>query len=170
VRHVLIIGFMGSGKSTVGRVVADRLGLPFVDLDREIEQRDGRPIPEIFARGGEVAFREVESAIVSELGSLEPSVIACGGGAVLSAPNRETLMRAGTVVYLRVSAEEALARIGHTDDRPLLAGAGPDAAAALLRSREAFYDETADFVVETSSRTPEQVAGDVLAALGGDEK
>ena len=169
VEHVLLIGFMGSGKSTVGRLVADRLGRPFVDLDREIERNEGRDIAGIFAQKGEGAFRAAESDAVRSLTSLEPSVVGCGGGVVLDDGNRATLKRSGTVVYLQVSAHEALARIGHADDRPLLAGAGPGAAVALLRSREALYEVTADITVPTEQRTPEQVADEVVERLAGEQ-
>jgi shikimate kinase len=166
--HVLLIGFMGSGKSTVGRLVADRMGRPFVDLDREIESSEGRDIAGIFAEKGEGAFRAAESEAIRSLGSMEPSVVACGGGVVLDEANRAMVKGSGTAVYLQVSAEEALSRIGNTADRPLLSGAGPGAAAELLRSREALYEATADVTVATGHRTPEQVADEVVARLAGE--
>lgn len=165
--HVLLIGFMGAGKSTVGRIVAKRLGRPFVDMDRDIEWHEGRPVSRIFAEDGEVAFRDAERDAVARLGSLEPSVVACGGGVILDAENRAALRHEGTVAYLRVSAEEALSRIGRASDRPLLAGSDPDAVDALLRAREGLYEATADIVVETASREPEDVAGEVVRLLPG---
>lgn len=163
-----MIGFMGSGKSTVGRLVAERLRRPFVDLDREIERSEGRDIAGIFSAKGEGAFRAAESDAVRGLTSMEPSVVACGGGVVLDDGNRATLRRSGTIVYLQVSAKEALVRIGHADDRPLLAGTGPGAVEALLRSREALYEAIADVTVPTEHRTPEQVADEIVQRLAGE--
>jgi len=164
VRHILLIGFMGSGKSTVGALVARRLGRALVDLDERIVEREGRSIPELFAEGGETAFRSAESAALAEVAGMDPAVVACGGGIVLDDANRSLLKRLGFVVYLQVSADEALARIGDTSGRPLLAGAGASMATGLLRSREALYEATADAVVATEGRTPESVAEDVVDA------
>jgi shikimate kinase len=165
VRHVLLIGFMGSGKSTAGRLVACRLAREFVDLDELIVEREGRSIPEIFAAGGEEAFRTAESAALGELAGLVPTVIACGGGIVLDDANRSMLGALGLVVYLQVSAEEALARIGDTSGRPLLAGGGASMAASLLRSREALYEATADVSVATAGLDPEAVADEIVRAV-----
>jgi shikimate kinase len=164
-RHILLIGFMGSGKSTVGRIVADALGLAFVDLDAEVVSVQGRTIPEIFAAQGESAFRVAESAALEQLFRAESTVVACGGGVVLDDANRSLLKRLGTVVYLQVSAEEAIARIGDTSGRPLLAGGGVAMASALLRSREALYEATADLSVTTVCRTPREVADAVVASI-----
>ncbi len=167
--HIFLIGFMGAGKSTVGRLVARRLGRPFVDLDEMIVGRDGREIREIFRVDGEAAFRSLESSALKDLEGAVPSVVACGGGVVVDDGNRAELKGLGTVVYLQVSAQEALARIGDTSGRPMLAGAGPGAgmAVSLLRSREALYEATADLSVQTGGRSPAQVAEDVVAAVGG---
>jgi shikimate kinase len=163
--HVLLIGFMGSGKSTVGSLVAERLGRGFVDLDERIVQNQGRSIAAIFAEEGEAGFRVAESTALREISEMAPAVVACGGGIVLDDANRSALGRLGLVVYLKVSAEEALARIGDTEGRPLLAGGGVAMAATLLRSREALYEATAGVVVATSGRTPAQVADEVVAAV-----
>lgn len=166
-RHVLLIGFMGSGKSSVGRIVGETLGLPFLDIDERVASKHGRTIAEIFAADGEPAFRAEESAALEALIGSDPTVVACGGGVVLDDANRSLLKRLGTVVYLQVSAEEALARIGDTSGRPLLAGGGVAMASALLRSREALYEVTADLTVQTAGRTPREVADAVVSAVGG---
>lgn len=166
--HVFLVGFMGSGKSTVARLVAAAIGRPSVDLDEVVELSSGRPVPEIFAEDGEEAFRGAETQALLSLSEQPPSVVACGGGVVLRPENRAALKRMGTVVFLSVSAAEALARIGDVSTRPLLSGAGGAlAATALLAAREGLYRSVADVVVDTEGRTPDEVAEAVVAALGG---
>lgn len=166
--HVLLIGFMGAGKSTVGRLLAEELGLPFVDLDQRIESgAGGRKVSEIFESDGETAFRSMESVALAALASEPPSVVACGGGVVLDGGNRQVLKTLGTVVYLQVSAAESLARIGDTEGRPLLArGDATSMAATLLTARETLYRSAADVIVDTAGLRPPSVARAVLGQLG----
>jgi shikimate kinase len=119
----------------------------------------------VFADDGEEAFRLAEHAALAALGQDAPSVVACGGGVVLREENRALLRRSGTVVYLQVSAEEALARIGDVSGRPLLAGGGAVLAPALLAAREALYAACADVVVPTGGLDPSEVAEDVAGRL-----
>lgn len=164
--HVFLVGFMGAGKSSVARIVAERLARPFVDLDAEIEHDAGTTIPVIFSEQGEDAFRELETEHLRALVEAPPSVIACGGGIVVRPENRALLGRLGNVVYLQVNAAEALARIGDAATRPLLAGqGGPLVATALLQAREVLYRSVADSAVQTVGHTPAEVAEDVLEAL-----
>lgn len=163
--QVFVIGFMGAGKSTAGRLLADEIGLPFVDVDAEIERRDGRSVAEIFSQDGEAAFREIEREEIARAAFGSPAVVACGGGAVTVAANRDTMRRTGTVVLLRVTAEEAVARVGSDGTRPLLAGDPRGRAERLLSERERFYEDVADVVVDTVGRTPEQVASAAAALL-----
>lgn len=164
--HLFLVGFMGAGKSTVARLVAHRLGRPYVDLDALIEQRAASPVAAIFEERGEEAFRDLESEALDSVESMAPAVVACGGGVVLRADNRSTLKRLGSVVYLEVTAGEALARIGDTQSRPLLSGPGGTlAATSLLSAREALYRSVADMTIETGGRTPEDVAREVVAFM-----
>lgn len=165
--HIFVVGFMGAGKSTVGRLVADRLSRPFVDLDQMVEETEGRTVAQIWSASGEGAFRAAESQALASLASAAPSVVACGGGVVLADGNRALLKAMGWVVYLTVSAEEALARVGGGDTRPLLAGGGAVVAQRLLDARESLYRVVADAVVPTTGRRPEDVAADVVAEIGG---
>ncbi|MCX8007470.1 MAG: 3-dehydroquinate synthase [Coriobacteriia bacterium] len=165
--RVFLIGFMGSGKSTVGRMVADRLGMPFVDLDQEVSRRAGASIAEIFARSGEEGFRALEHETLRAVAEGPDAVVACGGGVVLRDENRQLLKRSGTVVYLAVSAEEALARIGDVSGRPLLAGDARAIAPRILAARLALYRATADITVDTMARTPQEVVEEVVLQLAG---
>lgn len=165
-RNLYLIGFMGAGKTVVGRLVAGRLAMPFVDLDALIEEREGTCVSDLFAQRGEDGFRHAESEALCALLDGSPSVVACGGGVVVSDENRAVLRASGTVVLLEVSAKEALARIGDTGGRPLLAGEGAALADTLLAARSTLYRATADFIVDTAGRTPKEVALLVSDVLG----
>ena len=110
--HILLIGFMGAGKSTVGRLLADDQGLEFIDLDAVVEAAEGRSVRSIFEDEGESRFRALETSALASLSARDSAVVACGGGIVLSEANRALLKRLGTVVYLRVTAAETVARVG----------------------------------------------------------
>lgn len=136
---------MGAGKSSLGRRLAQRWGLAFVDLDREIEARAGVDIPTIFASDGEPGFRQRECATLADVLARAPCVVATGGGAVLAADNRAQMRRRGFVVYLQIDVEEQLARLASDHSRPLLAGV--DRAEVLTRlatARAPLYAEVAD--------------------------
>ena len=157
--HIFIIGFMGAGKSTVGPLLGRRLNLPFVDLDDRIASEQGRSIAEVFEAEGETAFRALESAALKALAAEAPSVVACGGGIVTRAENRALMRELGTVVYLRTTAAETLARVGNRSSRPLLAGDEPEEVAArLLDERSGLYKQTADIDIDTVGITPQEVA------------
>ncbi len=142
---------MGSGKTTIGRALAKKLNKRFVDSDHEIEARTGASIPVIFEIEGEESFRRREAEVIRDLSAQSDIVLATGGGAVLSAENRENLKRHGTVVYLRASINQILQRTGRDKNRPLLQTADPRRKLEeLSRQREPLYREVADFIVETN--------------------
>lgn len=165
-RHIFLVGFMGAGKSTVAQLLSERLGWECHDLDAIVEARAGRSVREIFEAEGEQSFRDQETDALKSVEDLPPAVIACGGGVVLRPENRVLLGRIGTVVYLQVTAGEALARVGDATSRPLLAGTGGHiAATSLLRARESLYTSSADLTVDTMGKTPEMVAEELFGLL-----
>jgi shikimate kinase len=166
--RLLLVGMMGSGKTTVGRIAADRLGWPHLDSDVEVEAATGRSVPEIFATDGEPAFRAEETAALERALARGPAVVSVAGGAVLDAHNRELIQRGGTVVWLRAKVDTLATRVGDGIGRPLLEG-GPRAALAELDAvRRGFYAALAEAVIDVDERTPEQVADAAIAALGRD--
>jgi shikimate kinase len=162
-RHsrILLVGYRGSGKSTVARLLADLLGWASIDADDEIEHRAGMTIRQLFETEGEAGFRRRESAILGELCQLQDHVIATGGGVVLSAANREQLKRAGRVVWLTADVETIRDRMekdhSTSERRPALTVGGRAEIEELLRVREPLYRAVADHIVDTSGRMPEEV-------------
>ncbi|HTT10429.1 MAG TPA: shikimate kinase [Burkholderiaceae bacterium] len=160
---VFLIGMMGAGKSTIGRLLARQLAFEFVDADREIEARSGVSIPTIFEVEGEEGFRRRESAILDELTQRRGLVIATGGGAVLREDNRSNLRSRGLVIYLQASADEIARRTSHDKSRPLLQTADPRARiVALLAQRAAFYAETAHLTFHSSMASPKKLVRRIL--------
>lgn len=139
-RNLVLLGFMGTGKSTLGRRVAALTGAPFLEMDAELERRAGKPIPRIFAEDGEPAFRDMETALAREWGQRESAIISCGGGVVLRAENLAALRANGVLVCLTARPEVIVARTARAGNRPLLAGDDPAAKVReLLAARAAHY-------------------------------
>lgn len=165
-RNLILVGPMGAGKSTIGRLLAKELKLSFKDSDKEIEQRTGANIPWIFDVEGEAGFREREQAVIGELCKLDGVVLATGGGAVLRPENRAALHAGGRVVYLHTSVEQQLDRTSRDRNRPLLRTADPGKVLAdLLRIRDPLYREIADVIIETDERPPRMVVQEILERL-----
>lgn len=171
-RSILLVGMMGSGKSVVGRALADRLGWELVDTDREIEQRAGVSISEIFRRDGEDGFRSLERRVLEEL-PRERAVVALGGGAVVSDRNREILASKGVHVWLDARPETLASRVGEGRDRPLLDGhAGPARIrelSVLLQERRPAYEQ-AEIRVNTDDCSIHEVADTILDRLESQEE
>jgi shikimate kinase len=160
----VVVGAPGAGKSTVGAAVAELLGVPFADADTIIEQRAGKPIPEIFIDDGEDAFRQLErETIAAALASFD-GVLALGGGAILHDGTRD-LLRPYTVVYLSVGLADAVKRVGLGAGRPLLAINPRATLKYLLDQRRPLYESVATHTVATDGRTPEDIAAEVAALL-----
>jgi shikimate kinase len=158
---VVLIGFMGSGKSSVGRELARRFGAPFVDVDERIESAAGSPIRDLFEREGEPAFREREKAALRGALSVKGCVIATGGGAFSDGENRALLRSYAPVVYLEAAVGTLLARLAGDLGRPLLRGGDREVVVRELLSRRIPGYRTADLTVRTDGRTVEEVAGQV---------
>ncbi|HXM83412.1 MAG TPA: shikimate kinase [Burkholderiales bacterium] len=164
--NIYLVGLMGAGKTTVGRLIARRLKLRFLDSDQEIERRCGVKIPLIFEIEGEAGFRGREAQAIAELTALDGVVLATGGGAVLLDENRKRLAARGTVVYLRARPEDLDRRVRHDRKRPLLANGDPLARLReLYAERDSLYLGVADLVVDTGSQSVQSLARELLEKL-----
>ncbi|MEO6022758.1 MAG: shikimate kinase AroK [Burkholderiales bacterium] len=157
-RNLFLVGLMGAGKTTVGKLLAKHLGKQFIDSDHEIERRTGVKVHLIFELEGEAGFRAREVAIIEELTQQENIVLATGGGAILQAENREALHNRGTVIYLRANVEDLWRRTRHDKSRPLLQTENPRARLQqLLSQRDPLYRETAHLVVDTGEQNVQKL-------------
>ena len=161
---IVLVGFMGAGKTTIGNLLSVRLGLPFADSDQAIEQRVGRPVRQIFAEDGESGFRALEHQVIAELLDGPELILALGGGAPEHPRTRDKLGSdpATEVVYLQVGYAQALRRVGGDAGRPMLTRSD---LAALYERRLAVYAGIATFAVATDGRRPEAVRDDIVARL-----
>lgn len=164
---VVLVGLMGAGKTTVGRLLAARLDVPHVDLDALIEAREGRSVGEIFAADGEPAFREIERRELAAAMNAGACVVSTGGGVVELEENRRVLHSARFVAWLDAPTAALAARVGGGAGRPLLAEGAETVLGRLADRREAWYASVADLRVDTSDRTPEEVADSLAAAVVG---
>jgi len=152
--NIFLVGLMGAGKTTIGRLLAKHLHKTFYDSDHEIERRTGVNIPLIFEVEGEAGFRKRESAVIEELVGKDNIVLATGGGAVLSSINRESLKRNGVVIYLRANVHELWQRTRNDKNRPLLKGPDPlTKLKQLFTERDPIYTEVATYVIDTEGET-----------------
>jgi shikimate kinase len=165
-RNVFLVGLMGAGKTTAGRILARRLKRTFHDSDQEIERRCGVKVPVIFDIEGEAGFRQREASMIAELTALEDIVLATGGGAILAPASRRHLAARGTVVYLHAQPAALYERVRRDKNRPLLLTADPLARlAALYAERDPLYREAADIVVDTGRQSVQILARQLLAQL-----
>lgn len=164
--RVLLIGMMGAGKTTVGRILAQRLGWPHYDSDEMIQRSTGKSVPEIFEERGEPAFRAEESRVLAEAATSDgPAVVSVAGGAVLDPRNRAVLRQAGPVVWLRADPTVLAKRVGSGEGRPLLEDDPADALRRLEAERRPLYEELADVVVDVDTLQADEVVERIVAAL-----
>ena len=164
--NIFLVGLMGSGKTTIGRALAKRLNMRFVDADQEIESRTGASITLIFEIEGEASFRQREADVIRDLTQQQGIVLATGGGAILNEQSRRSLRAHGTVVYLRASVNSLVQRTTHDRNRPLLQTADPRARIEeLMQQRAPLYEEVAHITVETGRPNVQSVVQNILAQL-----
>lgn len=161
-KNIVLTGFMGTGKTEVGRILSRKLGYVLVDADTEIEKEQGITITEIFKQYGEPKFREIESNVIKRLSEIKNAVISTGGGAVLRQENMDNLRKNGVIICLTASPETILKRTGNNNDRPLLQVENPlQKIKELLEFRRPYY-EKADIMIDTEGKGPLQVAEEII--------
>ena len=164
--NIFIVGPMGSGKSTVGKIISDELFMNFFDTDDEIETRTGASIDWIFDLEGEEGFRKRESAILTEMVEKNSIVLSTGGGIILSEENRELLSSRGTVFYLATPIYVQIERTAKDKDRPLLKDGDPEAILTKLhKNRQNLYESVADHVVDTENKSSQEVASEIVKLI-----
>ena len=164
--NLFLVGPMGAGKSTIGRLLSAELNIEFLDSDRVIEENCGANIPWIFDKEGEMGFRDREVTAIGDLTQRHGILLATGGGAVLRKENRDALAGRGTVVYLRTSVEQQLARTSRDKNRPLLQTENPQQILTqLFETRDPLYQEVADVVIQTDQRNPKSVVSEIITKL-----
>ena len=161
-KNIILVGFMGTGKTTVGQLLAEQTGMPLVDMDAAIEQRAGKPITEIFAQDGEPHFRALERDIARELAVQEGQIVSTGGGIVLNLDNITDYEKNGLVVCLLASPETVLDRVKHDATRPLLAGDKQEKIIQLLEARKPLY-EAITYKINTDDLEPEAIVSQIIA-------
>ena len=170
-KNIALIGFMGTGKTAVGQVLANKLGLKFIELDSLIERKAGKSTPEIFQQDGETAFRELEIEVTKEIAREKGSVIACGGGLVLNKINIDRLRENSIIVYLTSSPRVILKRVANEEgQRPLLEVEAPIMTIReLLKFRKPFYKHAADITINTSKLGIDAIVGQIIEKLKENE-
>ena len=164
-KNIVLTGFMGAGKTAVGKELAGLLDMRLIDLDSEIEKAEHMTINEIFKQFGEKKFREIETEMIKKVANNENIIISTGGGAVMKQENMDLLKKTGIIIYLMATPETILQRTGKNSDRPLLQVANPLAKInELLNLRKPFY-EKADIMIDTENKTPLRIAKEIVEKI-----
>lgn len=162
-KNIVLIGFMGAGKSAVGKLLSEKNKIPFIDTDKLIEKKESKSINDMFKEQGEPYFRKIEKEVIEEISIKEDTIISVGGGAVLDDDNVSNLKKNGLIVYLKAPFDILYDRIKESTSRPLLAVQKPEEEMqALLEARQMAYESVADFTVDVSKGTPEEIAQEIV--------
>lgn len=165
-KNISLIGFMGCGKSTVGKILAERTGFLFIDLDRVIEIEEGKKINDIFKKHGEGYFRELESKVITKIYKNKNCIFACGGGVVNRKHNMKIIRRNSLVIYLSVSPEIALVRLKDVRDRPLIDVENrKEIIKKMLGRRDRLYGKYADLIINNDDNNPQKASDDILKLI-----
>ena len=157
---------MGTGKSTIGKLLSERMNLPLLEMDEILTSRFDMSISDVFDALGEDVFREAETLLLSDIAALEtPSIVSCGGGVPIRSENRKLLKDSGSSVLLNATPEEILNRLSECDDRPLLSSNEEEAIENMLSERKAAYDEAADYSISTDGLTPEEITIKIIELI-----
>ncbi len=165
-QNIFLIGFMGAGKSSVGRRLSGSYGLRLIEMDEEIERREGHSVSQIFSLDGEACFRELETRLIRELENAKRTVISCGGGVPMREENLKSMRKSGVIVYLSARPETVYERVKNVHTRPLLEGhMNVDEIADLMAERLPVYQRAADLTLETDGRSVEELAREIYARV-----
>ena len=164
--NIFLIGFMGSGKSTIAKQLKKELDMELVEMDQRIVDEQGMSINDIFAQKGEEAFRDIESQLVVDLGNQEASIISCGGGVVIRPQNVENMKKSGKIVFLTATPETILERVKGGTDRPLLNGnMNVPYIKEMMDKRRDFYEGAADIKISTDNKSVKEISDEIIEAL-----
>lgn len=170
-KHIFLIGFMGTGKSSISSILAKRLSMPVIEMDYELASEEGMSIAEIFKSRGETYFRDKESELLCSIMKLQPSIVSCGGGTALRSENVNLMRKGGTVLLLTASPEQILERISSSEDRPVLSGnMNLEYIRSLMDKRMPCYEVAAELSVSTDNRSPEEICDEILLLLNNIRK
>lgn len=165
-KNIFLIGFMGSGKSTIARLLAEKLNSQLIEMDETIEQEAGCTINEIFEQHGETYFRDLESALVESITKQGGCVVSCGGGTVLREKNVENMRKAGVVVYLSATPETIYKRVCHSRKRPLLNGnMNVEYITTLMEKRLPIYEKAADLTIDVNEKSKSDIVAEVINSI-----
>lgn len=165
-KNIVLIGFMGTGKTSIGRILAKRLDRPLIDTDAKIEKDYGKKISEIFAESGEEGFRKIEQNVIEEVSRMEGVIISTGGGSVLRKANVKALRRNGILITLTASPEVILERVSRKKTRPLLNRPDRDEFVRnLMEERKPFYNSAANLIIDTSGNALHEVTRKIIGYL-----
>ncbi len=166
-KHIYLIGFMGSGKSTVSRKLKKLIQVKEIDMDAEIVRENNMSINDMFARFGEEYFRDRETEILQKIADSAPAVVSCGGGTVLRQENVDIMKKSGAIVLLTATPETTFLRVRNSKDRPILNGhMNVEYIASLMEKRRAVYEAACDIRIATDDKNPEQIAEEILSMSG----